>query len=511
MAPRAARANNVDTAPEFEELLIRWAPIEGTVQEEYFDDNTQDGYILLSGGWAAGKTMCLTAKALKLSAINAPLPGIWCVPDYNHIQDTIIPTLTELDPDSVKAGDPQHWFLRPDQFKYHAHATSERPGHCLMWEGGGPIWFVTAENADSIAGPNVAWCATDEPGSISPIAWRNTIARVRHPLATLRQKIAAGTAEGLNYLSDLFGPDRDENYRLYRMRTQDNRELLRHNPGYIEQVTANATDVELAAYLEGLFVNMTGGLAYPKFDPDVQYRSLTENEALPLRISFDFNVDPMSVIIGQQWAGPAGVEFGVLKALALPVSTVDDQCDAILKRYPTWKAGVYVYGDASGKSRNQQTLKPNYAVIKDRLSAMVPKADLYKECVPTQNPPIKRRLLSVNRLCCDARGVTRLFLNGDRMKPRQAPALELARSLQKTIVKPGTDDIWKKPGETISHLADAVGYWLDFEAPAVKPESGVAVIKVAQSSTISDTLARMRAAKTDALRKQLEAGRAKKA
>src|SRR3990167_8857587 len=83
------------------DLVIRWAPIPETPQEAFFDDDTPDANLLFRGGWGSGKTMTVTAKALKLSAINAPLPGIWTVPDYAHIRDTILPMLEEPDSDRV--------------------------------------------------------------------------------------------------------------------------------------------------------------------------------------------------------------------------------------------------------------------------------------------------------------------------------------------------------------------------------------------------------------------------
>jgi hypothetical protein len=63
-----------------EELCIRWGPIPGTAQEQFFDDDTPDAALLFCGGWGSGKTMTLWGKALKLSALNAPLPLIWVVP-----------------------------------------------------------------------------------------------------------------------------------------------------------------------------------------------------------------------------------------------------------------------------------------------------------------------------------------------------------------------------------------------------------------------------------------------
>src|SRR5687768_4303996 len=88
MAPLHASAD-----ADERELVLRWAPIPGTAQEPAFDNDTPDAYILLQGGWGSGKTLWLTAKGLKLSAINYPLRGLWMVPDYGHIEDTILETL----------------------------------------------------------------------------------------------------------------------------------------------------------------------------------------------------------------------------------------------------------------------------------------------------------------------------------------------------------------------------------------------------------------------------------
>lgn len=470
------------------ELVLRWGPIPGTAQEAFFDDDTPDGTLLFTGGWGSGKTMTLAAKALKLSAINAPLPGIWCVPDYGHIHDTILPTLQDTDPDT---GDP--WFLAPSQFHYH------ETRHVLSWDGGGPILFVTAENPRSIAGPNVAWCATDEPGSIKQDAWRNTIARVRHPSAKLRQKVAAGTPEGLNFLSEQFGPDMAAGYRKYVMPTADNTELLKHNPGYLDQVRANATEAELAAYLEGKFVNMTGSLAYPEFNAERQLRPLVLDPLLPLRLSFDFNVNPMTVAIGQQAPGPYGLEFRVLHAVALADSTVMAACAAVRKLFPTWAAGVVVYGDATGKSRTTTSTRSNYQIIQELLAPMGP----FELRVGTINPPVTTRLNSVNLLCRDSRGVTRLWLNGEPQKPKTSPCRELVRSLQQSTKKTGTDDLAKPAGETITHMSDAVGYWLTWEAPAQKPVQAVAAITAHRAPALSGAMAMLKAAKSARLAKGL--------
>jgi hypothetical protein len=438
-------------------LLLRWAPIPGTAQEQFFDDDTPEANLLFTGGWGSGKTSTLCAKALKLSAINAPFPGIWLVPNWDHVEKTILPALESPDPDT---GEP--WFLSPGQ--YHYHQTK----HIFTWVGGGPIWFMTAENFKGIAGPNVAWLAVDEPGSIRHEAWRNAVARVRHPAAVLRQRVASGTPEGLNWLMDMFGdPSRPDMYRVYRMRTLENTELIKHNPEYVAQVQENASEAEAQSYLEGLFVNLTGALAHPGFSEDLHWiKPVPVEESLPLRLCFDFNVNPMTIGVCQIAAGQYGPEVRVIDWVSeFGGATVESCCLKLRQRYPKgWRAGVIVYGDATGRARHVKSLKSNYQIIKETLAGW---ANL-SERVPTVNPPVTERINAVNRLLKDAHGRTRLWVR--KTQPaRTCPTRELVRSFQRTIKPTGSDDIEKKSGETHTHPAEALGYLVAWEFPIQKP------------------------------------------
>lgn len=461
---------SADACPT-DDLVLRWAPIPDTGQERFIDDDEPDAYLLFRGGWGAGKSMTLTGKMLKLSSINYPLRGLWCVPDYGHVEDTILPLLSEIDSSTQHpiTGEAEPWFLKPEQFHYR------QQGHTLTWVGGGPIQFVSAENPKSIAGPNVAFCGTDEPGSISYEAWRNTCARVRHVNARLRQKVAAGTSEGLGYLDDLFGSDRLPNYHLHEMKTTDNVELVKANPAFVQDMMANMTEAEIANYIAGRSVNTTGALAHPTFDAEFHWRTdvADANPDLPLRLAFDFNVNPMVCVVGQQLAGPHGQEIRVTDAVILyGGSTVDQTCDELLRRYPSWKQGFIVYGDATGKAGNVKSLKSNFDMIRDRLKVAGP----VTLKVPTVNPPVTRRLNSVNRLFRNAEGVTRLWIR-KTLPAREARTRDLVRSLQRTQKKSGTDDILKKSGETITHASEALGYWVDYEFPAERPRPMVVTVR----------------------------------
>lgn len=447
------------------ELAIRWGPIPGTAQEAFFDDDTPDAALLFCGGWGSGKTMTLWGKALKLSAINAPLPIIWVVPQYDHIEHTILPKLEELDPHN---GLP--WFLTPDQFRYH------QTKHELHWIGGGPIWFKSAEHAEAIAGPNVASALVDEPALISQKAWRNTTARVRHTGAKLRQSCAAGTADDLSWMQDyFFDPDRPDRYKRFEMATTDNRELLEFDPTYVQRVMENATEAEIQAFVHGKGVLLDGQPAYPPFDERLHWtESVPEpDRSQPLVLTCDFNVAPMCWVIGQQRIGPSGPEAHVLDGITQEVATTDSACDEFLEKFPSWPAGIHVYGDCNGRNRDVRSHKSNYTIIAERLSVAGP----VTLKVDTQNPPVSHRLSSVNRLLKNANGVTRLWVR--KWAPtRTCPTRQLVRSLQRTKVPPGKQDVEKKPGETITHAGEALGYWVTPEFPVLKPQTNAGLARI---------------------------------
>lgn len=454
-----------------EELSIWWGPIPGTDQEVFFDDDTPNATLILQGGYASGKTMTLMAKMLKLSAINNPLRIVWTVPDFGHVEDTILETLRSRDEDNDRP-----WFLEEDQFHYHMRK------HELEWAGGGPIQFASAKNPDSIAGPNVAGAGMDEPGKVSHSAWRNTCNRVRHPFAKLRQIVAAGTPEGLNWLADVVDEDRPENVHVYRVNTNDNRELLDRHPGYIDQVKANATPAELEAYLAGKVTNMLGSLAYGSFDARVHYRpDIRIDPRLPLRVCYDFNVDPLSCVIAQHAPGPAGPEVRVITSVIRYNATTELVTNLVAEQFGCWQPGFDVYGDATGQARSTQSNESNYDIIKKRLLRTGAPVRLH---VPAANPPVALRLNSMNAMFFNAHSQIRLFIK--RTEPRKTcPNRDLVRSLQRTTVKPGTKEILKKQGETDTHPAEALGYYITTEFPVQEPRALVATIKAGERRAVA--------------------------
>jgi hypothetical protein len=458
------------------DIVIRWGPIEGTAQELVLDDLTPEAKLLFTGGYGSGKTTTQLAKTFQLSAINGDIPGIMLVPDYGHFEDTILEKIKSVDPATGR-----RWFVEDSQFNYR---ITRHGSHILEWEGGGDWHIMSAVRPNSIKGPERAWMTADEPGIATWDAWRNAVNRVRHQLAVLRQVCAFGTSEGLNWLAQLFTEAHEASYyRVYKMRTADNRELLKYQPDYMKQVLEHATEQEAKSYLDGEMVNLTGATAYSTFDRATHWRTdVPIDPHLPLRISFDFNVDPMACVIGQIVKGTRGPELNVIDAVIRGSSWTPEVCQILVERYGRdksraqfgamgargWPGGCIVYGDATGGSRSTTSLKSNYQLIEEILGSEFPGFKIHPSAASRINPAVPERLNAMKAIFRNALGHVRCYVR--KTDPASlSTTYQLVRSLEMTQIAPGTMHIQKPAGETHSHASDALGYLVCAEFPVVKP------------------------------------------
>lgn len=95
-------------------------------------------------------------------------------------------------------------------------------------------------------------------------------------------------------------------------------------------------------------------------------KSYTPNPHLPLLVSFDFNVDPMTCTISQQ---PDIKTVRIFDEIIIPNSSTPELCDAIISKYPQWVGKFEVTGDATGSNRSsfERGGVTHYIKIKDML------------------------------------------------------------------------------------------------------------------------------------------------
>src|SRR5690606_3474900 len=90
------------------------------------------------------------------------------------------------------------------------------------------------------------------------------------------------------------------------------------------------------------------------------------NPHLPILISFDFNIEPMTAIVSQKVSMMEGVTFDEIE---VDNGSVEEVCEIILAKYPHFAGNIDVTGDATGRNR-EKVRRGNinaYRVIKEML------------------------------------------------------------------------------------------------------------------------------------------------
>jgi hypothetical protein len=241
---------------------------------------------------------------------------------------------------------------------------------------------------------------------------------------------------------------------LFRAKTADNAANL--PPDYIPNLKASYPSNQIAAYLDGEFVNLTSGSVYPEFDRLLNGSAETIRKDEPLHIGMDFNVGKMAAVVHVLRDGdPHAVDeiHGVLDTPAMIAS--------IKARYEGHS--ILVYPDASGGSR-----KSNNASESD---IALLRAARFAVLVNPSNPAVKDRVLAMNQMICSvAEDVTNplgMEMRGDkpvrrryRVNTDKCPVL--VECLEKQAYdKNGEPD---KSGD-LDHPNDAAGYFVAYRFP----------------------------------------------
>lgn len=149
---------------------------------------------------------------------------------------------------------------------------------------------------------------------------------------------------------------------------------------YMHNVTAHLDPLTRARMIDGdwtafavdkpYFYNfIIGKHVIPEYKP---------NKHLPIVVSFDFNVEPMTAIVGQQVDINTSYIFDEFE---IKTGSTEEMCELVLSRYNDWEIGVT--GDATGRNRTAVTRGNlnHYRVIKDAFgltddNLLVPKQNM---------------------------------------------------------------------------------------------------------------------------------------
>lgn len=246
-----------------------------------------------------------------------------------------------------------------------------------------------------------------------------------------------------------------------------------------EEIAAAKRDLDELTFkqeYEASFITFEGRAYYP-FDEAVHCSNkLTYDPRLNLGLCFDFNVEPGVCCIVQEQVLPGQYErdslglvqlnkpitgTGVIGEVYIPRSSnTPAVCRKIIEDWGKHQGRVICYGDATGGSRGsakvegsdweliEKELRPTF---KGQLSFKVKKA----------NPAERARINAMNSRLKTASGVIKMLVD-----PAKAP--NVVKDLEGVcLLKGGSGELDKASTPTLTHISDALGYYIVEEFPLV--------------------------------------------
>ena len=370
----------------------------------------------LVAGYGSGKTYIHVLRAIYLSYLNAGLPGMSVSPTYKLAKRTTLHTFREV--------------MSRSGLDY---TINKNDSEILIKNWDGIIWWGSADEPDSLRGPNLSWGLGDEPFLWKEEAFDQMIARIRHPDATFSQFGLTGTPEELNWGARVC-IDEPEKYDvdLITGSTRDNHHLP---PEYVERLLSSYSENQIKAYVDGAFVNLTKGRVYDAFDRTKSNDTRNDVDGMPVVVGMDFNVGKLCAAIGAR-IGKDRIHW--FDELVLRNSDTFEMAEALSRKYP----GATIYPDPAGKARHTSSTKSDHQILRDYGFTVIARK---------AHPPVRGRVNAVNGK-----------LRNGLMTIDVAKCKELAIDLERVVWK-GSDIDKKDPERT--HITDAMGYAVEYLWP----------------------------------------------
>lgn len=232
-----------------------------------------------------------------------------------------------------------------------------------------------------------------------------------------------------------------------------------------EEVAAARRDLDELTFqqeYEGSFINFEGRAYYP-FQEATHCAPLRYDRTQPLALCFDFNVEPGIAVICQEQTLPNGVYgTGVIGEVYIPRnSNTPAVCRKIIADWGKHEGKVRLYGDATGGARGSARVQgSDWDLVRTELRPTFGDRADYR--VPLANPAERARINAVNSRLKSGAGTIHLMVD-----PAKAP--NVVRDLEGVrLLAGGSGEIDKKIDDRLTHLSDAVGYYIVKEFPVLQ-------------------------------------------
>lgn len=354
--------------------------------------------------------------------------------------------------------------------RYLAAAPTNKQARRIFWEDFKkliPSWAISRSyEADAyirlVSGSELHVAGMDAPDRVEGQLWHHTLLDEYGNMAErvwpeVISPLLADTGGGCDFTGVPEG--RNHYYKLIqKMRPRPDVAVF-HWPSWeilsakeIEVQRSNLDELTFSQEFGGEFVHFSGR-AYYSFDPAIHcapVRTLYDPRA-PLIFCFDFNVDPGVAVVVQEREVPTGPATCVIGEVFIPRNSNSERvARKLAEDWAEHKGPIHLYGDFTGGNRGSaKTRGSDWDLITSTLRLTFPRIEMD---VPP-NPPVRRRINSVNSRLKSATGDRRMFFDAQYC-PNTVNDMEGV-----TLIEGSAGEIDKRGA--LSHLSDALGYYVD--------------------------------------------------
>lgn len=347
---------------------------------------------------------------------------------------------------------------------------------------GAELWVIGMDKPERMEGTPWNGGVLDEVANMKPTAWPQNV----RPALSDRKGWAwlIGVPEGRNHYYDLAQYARSGSDPEWDYFSWPSADIL--DPGEVESARRNLDPLVFQQEYEASFVSFEGRCYYGFIDDANAAHHLAYDPRGTLIVCFDFNVDPGVAVVAQEQPLPGQfyrdergdvypiVGTGVIGEVYIPRnSNTEAVCRRLALDWGEHLGRVICYGDATGGARKTSaTAGSDWDIVRRDLRGAFPRTQYGPEFrVPSVNPTERARINAMNTRCKSGTGTIRLMVD-----PARAP--QTVRDFDGVaLLKGGSGEIDKKANLELTHLTDALGYYIAYEFPIVNA-SGMERVRI---------------------------------
>ena len=318
-------------------------------------------------------------------------------------------------------------------------------------------------------GRPVDGCILDEFANMKKTAWTHHL----RPAVDTRDRLGwvdfIGVPEGRNHYYDMVKKAEADTTGAWDTWHWKSSDIL--SDEVIQQAREDLDELVYLQEYEGSFVSFLGRAYYGFETEKSTFKGLGWDKDAPLILCFDFNVSPGVCVICQERtiAIPDLPElFGpytaVIGEIYIPESSNTELVtQKVIHDWGEHRGLIRLYGDATGAIGKTQSLTgSDWDIVERTLDPHF--GDRVRNMVGMSNPRERARVNAMNTRCRS--GQPGSFVRHLVVDPSKAPNTVKDFEGVRTVIG-GSGEIDKKHDLKLTHLTDALGYYIEEEFPVV--------------------------------------------